>query len=271
MKIVNHIKYRINRFLTYYFLDFTPKERLILWRNFILNNLFSKNLKPIENKKFTNNVITYVISLESRNDRRKYIEIELKKHDIQFNFFNATNGEALKKEDIQYFTKRSKANLSSGSIGCAISHMSVWERILNDDSSNLYLIFEDDIVLSNDFSTKLINLLAELPINFDLIYLGGFNNRARDIQYFVNNNMFRSYNPRRGMYGYIINSKSAKKLIDFVKPIDLLSGGIDTIVGKLTRNNKLEVYQLYPSIVEVNFNFTSNIFNYSERYKKKME
>jgi len=271
MKLVDHIKYKKNRFLTYYFLDFTPKERFILLRNLMINSVCNKRIKQIENEKFTNNLETFVISLENRNDRRKHCENEFKRNDIAFEFFTATDGEILRKEDSQYITKRSRANLSNGSIGCAISHMKIWESISKKDSANLYLIFEDDIVLTHDFNTKIQNLLTEIPIDFDLINLGGFNNRGRDIHYFVNNNLFKSYNPRRGLYGYIINSKSAKKLIDLIKPLDLIYGGIDTIIGKLTRNNKLKVYQMHPSIVEVNYNFTSNIFNYSERNKKKVQ
>jgi hypothetical protein len=189
MKLSDHIKYRKNRFLTYYFLDFTPKERFVLWRNIISNSLCNKRIKQIENEKFTNNIETLVISLENRNDRRKHIENKLKKNDIAFKFFNAIDGEFLRKTDSQYFTKRSTANLSSGSIGCAISHMKIWESISKKDSTNLYLIFEDDIVLTHEFNTKVQKLMSEIPINFDLINLGGFNNRGRDIHYFVNNNL----------------------------------------------------------------------------------
>jgi len=140
-----------------------------------------------------------------------------------------------------------------------------------DRNNHLYLIFEDDIILASDFDKKVKNLLNEVPLDFDLIFLGGFNNRKRDIQHFVSNNLFKSYNPRRGLYSYIVTPKSAKKLINLIKPIDLIYGGIDTMIGKLTRNKKLVVYQVFPSIVKVDYSFTSNIFNYSERKSKKVQ
>jgi len=271
MKLIHHLNYRKNRFLSYYFLDFSPKERLLLWKNLIKNEVFNSKTREIENKIFTGKLLTYIISLEHRYDRRKHIVKEINDNGIRFKFFTATDGERLTKADLKYITKRSKTNLSKGSIGCAISHIKIWESISTQDSNNIFLILEDDVILLPNFVTKFKILLSELPVNFDLIYIGGFNNRGRDIQYFVNKYLFKSYNPRRGFYSYIINPKSAKKLIDLIKPFDLSYGGIDTIIGKLTRKGKLEIYQIYPSIVDVDLSFKSNIFNYSLRNFKEVE
>ncbi len=161
--------------------------------------------------------------------------------------------------------------MTNGSIGCAISHMKMWEFISKSDPENLFLVCEDDIILSKNFNDKIQDLLNEMPLNFDLLNLGGYNNRSRDIKYFVKNDLFKSYNPRLGLYSYLIHPKGAKKLLDCLKPLDLIYGGIDTKIGQLTRNGYLEIYQIYPSIVNVNYEFSSNIFNYSERNKKKIE
>ena len=156
-------------------------------------------------------------------------------------------------------------------MGCAISHMKVWEKVAESDDENLFLILEDDIIITPNFKTRIKQLLNKLPQNFDMIYLGGFNNRARDINFYIDGGLFKSYNPRRGLYGYLINPKSARKLKKLANPINIYYGGIDTIIGKLTRQKKLDAYQILPSIIEVDYSFTSNIYNYSERNRKKIE
>lgn len=271
MKLSEHIKYRRNRFLSYFFMDFSLKERSVLWYNMVSNLFFQTRSHEIPMGSFAEEIKTYVISLESRDDRRAHIIAEFAKKNLAFKFFNAINGNCYSKEDSQYISTKSQENLTSGSIGCAISHMKLWEFISKSDPKNLYLICEDDITLSHNFNQRLQCLLYDLPLYFDIIFLGGYNNRARDVKYFIYEGLFKSYNPRRGLYSYLISPNSAKKLLSCAKPIDLLYGGIDTKIGKLTRNGKLEVFQVYPSIVDVDYGFTSNIFNYSERNKKRID
>ena len=61
-------------------------------------------------------------------------------------------------------------------IGCAISHMDLWTRIIKE--SQPALILEDDIVLSSSFNENFISLLRKINItqehgeNIDCIYLG---------------------------------------------------------------------------------------------------
>jgi GR25 family glycosyltransferase involved in LPS biosynthesis len=271
MKLINHLKYRKNRFITYYVLDFTPNERFHLWKNLFINSILSPRFKEIETKKKSNKLSTIVITLKHRTDRQEHITKELSKHNIDFQFFFGTDGEILNDSDLEYISKRSLANLSNGSIGCAISHQKVWEKIAELNDNSLYLILEDDIIVTHDFKLRIKQLLNELPENFDLIFLGGFNNRAREIDFYINAGLFKSYNPRRGLYGYIINPKSANKLKKLVSPVNLYYGGIDTRIGKLTRQKQLEVYQIFPSIIEIDYSFTSNIYNYSERKRKRIE
>lgn len=271
MQVIDHIKYKRNRFLSYYFTDFSIKERFVLWKNFIVNKLCKKRIKSIQCLSSSDNINTIVISLNHRIDRRNHIEIELFRNNVDYSFSDATNGEKLESMDLQYFTKNAYNNLSKGSLGCAISHMKVWEKVAISKTSDLFLILEDDVILKQNFSLELNNLLSCIPIDFDIIFLGGFNNRPQDIEFFINESLFKSFNPRRGFYSYIINSESARKLINLVKPIDLIYGGIDTFIGKLVRMKKLRAYQVFPSIVDVDYSFDSNIYNYSERNRKKIE
>jgi len=51
-------------------------------------------------------------------------------------------------------------------------------------------------------------------------------------------------------------------------PINLICGGIDTAIGILVRDKKINAYQFYPTLVYHDNNISSNIFNPSAKKKK---
>ena len=60
-------------------------------------------------------------------------------------------------------------------MGCALSHMAVWQKLLDDKREiNTYLILEDDAVVNSELIT-LFNMIHDkhLPADWDVIYLGG--------------------------------------------------------------------------------------------------
>jgi len=88
-----------------------------------------------------------VINLKERKDKRDYIKKELKSRNIDFNFFTASKHENPKR-------------------GCLESHISVIKDALKKNIKYL-LILEDDCKFINDFS------IDEIPIDWDMLYLGG--------------------------------------------------------------------------------------------------
>jgi len=270
-KIKSHLKYIINRFLSYYFIDITLKDRIYLFINYINNELLKlrKNVN-VEMQVFVGKVLVNVISLPFRKDRQLNIRSSMESQKIEFGFFEGTYGYNISNSDFKYLTRKSRRNLSHGSIGCAISHIKLWEYISKQSNDNIFVIFEDDIILVENFKSHFYELTKKLPSDFDIIFLGSNSTRGRDLSYFIDKKIFKSYNPRRGLYAYLVNPNSAKKLVKLIKPFDLLYGGLDTKIGKLTRRGLLNVYHFFPSIVEVDTDITSNIYNFSLRNKKRV-
>lgn len=270
-KITECLRYRRNRFLSYYFLDFSIFERWNLWKNIIKNEVL---IPKVNNKTRNYNAKTLkeliVITLSHRQDKQEHIQNIFGKQNLDFTFFMGTEGGKINETDWDYFSHRSIKNLSSGSLGCALSHMKLWERIVLNDRNNLYCIFEDDVILCESFISRITALLSNVPDDVDLFILGSFNTRGRDIKYLVNDKVFKSFNPRRGLYAYFIYPQGAEKLLRLIKPLDLLYGGIDTKIGKLTRQGKINVYHSVPSFVTVDLTFPSDIYNFSLRKKKRL-
>lgn len=264
-------KYYINRFLSYYFIDLSVFNRMTLLKNYIkFEILKNKKNKTVDFNQPIGNLHFKVINLPFRVDRKLNISNIMNVHNLNFEFFSAINGFNLKESDLGYITNRTKNNLSEGSIGCAISHIKLWEEIAQKNTEDFFIIFEDDIILPDDFKPRLFELIKQLPFDVDILFLGSGSTRGRDIKYFVNEKIFKSFNPRRGLYAYLLHPESAKKLITLVKPFDQLYGGIDTKIGKLTRKGLINVYHLYPNCVNVDTDIISNIYNFSLRNKKQV-
>ena len=97
----------------------------------------------------------HVISLAGETARRCHITESFEKAKIPFSFFNAIHGRNSFGDgcwpwfyDPEAFAKRNKGNfLSFGDLGCAASHITLWEQLACSQDDG-WIIFEDDIVLS---------------------------------------------------------------------------------------------------------------------------
>jgi GR25 family glycosyltransferase involved in LPS biosynthesis len=65
------------------------------------------------------------------------------------------------------------SHLTNEIIGCALSHMKIWKKIVDDDLDNA-VIFEDDMFLIDDWKNVLNKGLKELPDDWDIFTLGNF-------------------------------------------------------------------------------------------------
>ncbi len=200
--------------------------------------------------------IVYIINLDRQKERWNLIQEELKSIQVKnsktlFNFserFSAidANKQSLNTNKIkptykledQYFVdpnpqllniireKEVNIELTEQEKAVALSHISIWEKIVKDNIHNA-LIIEDDVYYENKFSNKLNSLWAEITeseIEFDLIYLSfkkvDFNPNIKRISDNISI-------PKRGIWwfsGYILSNKGAKKLLNelpIVGPIDL--------------------------------------------------
>ena len=146
--------------------------------------------------KYFDNVNVVVINLKERNDKKIYIEQELKSRNIKFDFFSATKHNNPKR-------------------GCLESHLTVIKNALSNNEKFL-LIMEDDC--------KFINGLSKMeipPSNWDMIYLGGTVHRVLDKKH-------KGYARVQcwTTHGYIINLNN-KDLISKILEVENYDGEID--------------------------------------------
>ena len=112
-------------------------------------------------------------------------------------------------------------NNRKGVIGCALSHLELWNRLANDSTHNYYVILEDDIELCSNFKERLEKhcQLFEL-YNVEHLSLG-INIENTQMQKELANEKIKIF--KKDVYkfwnigwAYIISKKACKKIIDFV-------------------------------------------------------
>lgn len=93
---------------------------------------------------------------------------------------------------------------------CFLSHIQLWENIVKNNMSHLFIL-EDDIVFNNDFDINLSEVLKNIPINADFIFVNGIKKNSFQIKLTKNLSFTSSYG---GTYGYIITYSGAIKALN---------------------------------------------------------
>ena len=208
---------------------------------------------------------TYVIGLEKRLDRKVSIQRNFK--DLNYEYYNAINGDGL---NIQKLVQDGVISncikspltgiMTKGVIGCALSHLNVWKKIV--DENEIALILEDDAFLDCDMNS--LNLcfdnIQKLD-KWDVIFLGkqsvdiiNQNSSPSDYSEYVKSVSNRAEDLHEMRYGagffcahaYILNKKSANKLVEQAeKGIDY---PIDVFIEEMKKFN-FKIYSTARSLI----------------------
>ncbi|WP_066799746.1 glycosyltransferase family 25 protein [Moraxella oblonga] len=218
----------------------------------------------------------YVISLLDATQRRNHIIQEFSQQNIEFEFFDAIVPSQVNELANKFQINIKNANLTQGELACLISHISLWQKAI-DENLDYICIFEDDIYLGENAHVWLSNQewipkraqLIKLEMFYDTLFLGKpiFSHHHRKIHQLKQENL--------GTAGYIIHQKIASQLIIFIrtmfqnttKPIDHI------MFGDFLRYHS-DIYQINPALCiqtdRVNPTFlTSNLEG--ERKQKRVE
>lgn len=73
-----------------------------------------------------------------------------------YNFVDAVDGKALNaSSELFLLFERNDFNFNKGVIGCALSHIHLWNKLINDKENDFYIILEDDITFCDNFKKYL--------------------------------------------------------------------------------------------------------------------
>jgi len=186
-------------------------------------------------------------------------------------------------------------------LGCALSHMGLWWKLLNDQGEiGNYLIFEDDAKMVPHWRDTLEASMAHVPEDYDVLYLGGilppnrvgFEGVLEQVTKYYSrikpNQFFGQKEPapyfHSCAYAYVLSRKGASKIFDMM----LKRGGYWTSADHMLcgPNSDMITYFLTPLVAgcyqdddptyaSSDFNnfsrvdkFDSDLWNNDERFTK---
>jgi len=138
-----------------------------------------------------------------------------------------------------------------GSLGCTLSHISLLKNMIKNNDE-FVCVLEDDAILDKQFFEKIQKALNDVPEDWDIIFLGfscaySHDNRCKknDSIKKIKDNI-HSINYIYGSYGYLINNKGARKIIDNIYPI---WWHVDTMYSFLIQKGILNSYCTIPNLI----------------------
>lgn len=212
----------------------------VLSDKIIIKNGLMKTLKDITNIEFNNTI--NVLNLKYRTDRYDHMIKQLYEKGFKENEFTFVEGIAGNKlpemlGDYKYFSLKSDLkrlfdnnnfNYHHRIIACALSHIKIWDKLLNDNSNDYYIVLEDDVILHDNIRSNLLQIANTFKNNgIEYLTLGVFDHNENvhesvckslncdntDICLFKKN----SYVLWNEAFGYIISKQAVKKVFEYLK------------------------------------------------------
>ena len=144
--------------------------------------------------------------------------------------------------------------LRHSEISLIFKHNYIWEQMVDKDIDNV-LVLEDDVVFSDNFVEKFNNYTNDLPLDYDLLWVGSCCNIHATTTEGI---YIYEGSGSRCTHAYMISKKCAIKMLEYHKinnsPVDFM---FNFAINKYNFKN----YWLEPSLIEQNEKFNSSIQN----------
>lgn len=214
----------------------------------------------------------FIISLTRSADRRAMVERQMSHLGIDFEFFDAVDGKSLPsdrlaKVDFNLARETCGHDLSLGEVGCAMSHINIYEVMVERNIPRC-VILEDDIYVHMHFKAIVNEVINKN--SSDIVFL--HHGKAKHLPiysslpegYRLAKYLTPSKNSQRGIIstgGYILTLAGAHKLLKMAYPIRMPA---DYLTGRL-QWNKLSAAGVEPCCLDVGlFQSTIDDRNYGQ-------
>lgn len=169
----------------------------------------------------------FVINLEQAVERRKNISAQLDKLALDYEIFPAVDGRLLSQDELSKVYDQDKAirisyhDLSPSEIGCALSHLGIYRKMVEDNISHA-LILEDDALVTDALPTALEALTQTVPATKSHIVIASYVKRYQSSRMRKLDNQFnlaRIYYGIGGAHGYFLTQAAARAMLAANFPI----------------------------------------------------
>ncbi|MBF0226306.1 MAG: glycosyltransferase family 25 protein [Desulfobacterales bacterium] len=202
----------------------------------------------------------FVINLKRSVDRKMHMMNQLSHLDIDYEFVEAVDGQELSNHEINTkygietfppWPSFNVRNLSMGEIGCLLSHLQIYRKMINENIEYA-CIFEDDNDFKPDLKILLKNYLLANLFDWELLLLGhsgryndsnvGSECSSKRVHLFSHYHIAKPIEAPFQTFAYIIKKSAAIKLLQHAYPLRM---PIDCLTGHSTAVG-VQLYVLTP-------------------------
>lgn len=197
----------------------------------------------------------FCINLDRSKERWEKMEKQEKKQKgIKIERISGVDGFLIDKDELYKSGKITSFcyhMCSSGMIGCWLSHLKIWKKIV-DEGLEYAVVLEDDAQFPDEYGKKMRNILGRMPGDVDILLLGCLVGCRDSVEInLLEGSLSLFYKPRGmvvineeiiiprmfiGSYAYLITNKGARKCLNLFSKVNY------HIDHEISRNQKLNLY-----------------------------
>ena len=214
----------------------------------------------------------YAINLAERTDRRQFMDVQLSKLGMAYEFVDGIPGKLLPDEELaQHYdeeraVKEGKGAMTRGEIGCALSHLQACKRMI-DENRGLAVVVEDDVLIGLEFIRAVEGVVRHLDKSQPHVVL--LHNVAR---YYVGGQKISPLHKMQRMAAatyasaYVITRPAAKALVENLYPVWYVADRWASFAKK----GFVEVYAVVPYVVgHASLSFDSSLISERVAVRRK--
>lgn len=192
----------------------------------------------------------FVIHYNKLIDRKQHIINQFQKIGItNYEFFEDIDRDDLYNYDLSILSSEWLTSENrKGIIAVTLAHFKLYEYIINNHYKHT-LIFEDDVILSTDFIPKLNACMQQMPVDYDILFIGNGCNLHIEEHKINNNELVYPKQSSRCSDSYIVSEHFASNILQFVREKHKIDIAIDHFMNTFFTNHNCKVYWAEPTFV----------------------
>jgi GR25 family glycosyltransferase involved in LPS biosynthesis len=201
----------------------------------------------------------YMCHYTKLNERKNYIQKHIHTYNLELEWIEKFDKEDIDFESLEQNYPKILHNmqmfnrkLTKPEISLCLKHLHVFSEVISKGYDNV-VVFEDDIILCDDFLNKLDLYTQQLPVDYDILWIGTCCNLHAQ---FVEGNNIYPANSSRCTHAYLISNSGCKKMSSLIHH---LNHPIDWYFNFVISNLNLKNFWAEPDLVKQNLSFDSAI------------
>jgi len=191
-----------------------------------------------------------VISLKTAAARREHIVREFGKQNVGFEFFDALTPDLARPLAEKMQLNIQDEFLSPGELACFMSHVSIWQKMVDEHIPHL-AIFEDDVYLGKN-ADYFLQEEAWLQSDWHIVKLEAFSRKIlhelKGVDLGKKRRLFKLKGRHVGAAGYILSLNAAQYLMALLRQAEIKEPLDHLLFDPQYHTQGMSLYQMKPAL-----------------------